>query len=53
MKKFTHVVAVAFGAVAAFFVTPAGQSLAHQYPWLTPIVAIAGVGATYFNPQKP
>jgi hypothetical protein len=51
-KKVTYAIAVGVAAIAAFFVTPAGQALVHQYPVLVPIAAGFGVLATLFHDPK-
>ena len=52
MKKITHVFAVVLAGLAAFVVTPAGQALVHQYPWLSGIVGvIVSLAAVYHNPK--
>jgi hypothetical protein len=34
-KTFTHVLAVVLASLAGFVVTPAGQAVIHQYPYLS------------------
>ena len=34
-KNITHILAVALSVVAGFVVTPAGQAVIHQYPYLS------------------
>lgn len=53
MKRITHVIAVGLATVAAFFMTPAGMALVHQYPRLAAVSTLVGMGALYFNPTKP
>jgi hypothetical protein len=51
-KKATHVIAVAVLAAAGFFMTPAGQALVHQYPYIEPLASgLAVVAALYHNPK--
>lgn len=52
MKKSAHVIAMVLASAAAFFVTPAGIALVHQYPFLAAVAAIVAAGTTYFNPKS-
>jgi hypothetical protein len=52
-KTVTHVAAGLLSMLIAFSVTPAGQALVHQYPYLTGIVALAStLAAIYHVPVK-
>lgn len=52
-KKLTHVFAVAVVFIAGFFMSPAGEAIAKQYPILVPIVAgITTIAAVYRQPRQ-
>ena len=52
-KRITHVCALALAAAAAFFVSPAGQAIVHQYPVLSGVSAVVLALATlYHNPAR-
>lgn len=52
-KKITHVIAVALSSVVVFVVSPAGQSLIHQYPKISGAAGIlVALGSLYHNPDK-
>lgn len=52
-KNITHILAVAVAAVCAFALTPAGMSLAKQYPTVATLFAgFAAIAALYHVPVK-
>lgn len=52
MSKITHGIAVVLGVATTFLVTPAGEALVKQYPWLTAVSSALGIALVYFNPKK-
>ena len=52
-KRITHLCALGLAAVAAFFMSPAGQELVKQYPKLSGISALTvSLVALYHSPKK-
>jgi hypothetical protein len=51
-KKVTHALAAVVVAAAGFFLTPAGQSLLHQYPVLVPVASGLGALALLYHAPK-
>jgi hypothetical protein len=52
ISKVTHMVAVAFAALAAFALTPAGEAIIKQYPHLAVIaVFLPTLAGLYKSPQ--
>lgn len=52
-KNITHVFAVVLAAATTFIASPAGQSLVHQYPVLSPVVmGIVAIAGVYHTPLK-
>lgn len=48
----THFLAAAAAATVAFFVSPAGQAVLHQYPHLAPIASgVALIAGLYHSPN--
>lgn len=53
-KSVTHVFAVLVAALAAFAVSPAGQALVKQYPYLSGLAGVViALSAVYHSPLKP
>lgn len=53
MKRITHIFAAIATAVFGFTMTPAGQSLIHQYPVLSTVVGLGlTLKALYHNPKE-
>ena len=54
MKKITHILALTYGAAAAFAISDAGKALIAQYPRLTALTALlALIGSLYHSPKDP
>lgn len=52
MTKITHAFAAVAAAVYAFFLTPAGTAVLHQYPKLAAgLAGLTTIAALYHNPS--